>query len=399
MDATGREPNATRSTTADARSGPARSASGAHPLKIVFDVSSCAKAQRKGIANYGASLVQAAAVVAPEHELVLAVRPHRWTKRRYVEDILPGARVRLLLDGPGARLLGADVDVLHGIGVRLPATDRFAKVVTLHDTNVFEFPELSSPEWLAKRRARIQQTVARADLVLAMSRQGQRAITEHVGVPAERIRVVPEGVDLERFRPAAPEDIARVTAKLGLDDLPYVLCIGTDDGRKNHGGLLEAFAHAGLHDRMRLVLAGPKGERAAALKARARELGLPDDRLALTGWVEDDDLPRLLAGATLYACASLHEGFGLPVLEAQACGVPVACSDRAALPETLGDCGVLFDPEDIDAFAAALTRLADDDALRTDLARRGPQRVQAHYSWARVAQQTLAAHAEAVALR
>jgi alpha-1,3-rhamnosyl/mannosyltransferase len=101
----------------------------------------------------------------------------------------------------------------------------------------------------------------------------------------------------------------------------------------------------------------------------------------------------------VYVCASLHEGFGLPVLEAMACGAPVLCSDRGALPETLGDCGVLFDPADARGFAAALAGLAGDAARRAELAARGPRRVAEGFSWRRVAERTLAVHVEAVASR
>jgi glycosyltransferase involved in cell wall biosynthesis len=103
----------------------------------------------------------------------------------------------------------------------------------------------------------------------------------------------------------------------------------------------------------------------------------------------------LLCGAAFLVCPSLHEGFGIPVIEAQACGTPVLSSDRAALPETVGDCGVLFDPTDDEAFRAGLERMAGDEALCADLARRGPERVRGEFAWARVASRTLSVYAEA----
>lgn len=367
-------------------------------MRIVFDVSSCAKEQRKGIANYGAELVRHCARVAPQHELVLALRSHRWGKRHLVEDILPGVRPRLLVDALAPWMLGKPVDVLHGIGVRLPGTDRFPKVVTLHDVNVFEFPELSTPEWRETRRRRIRQTVDRASLILSVSTQGAQAIHEHLDVSLDRIRVVPEGVDLTRFKRPADEVIQRVTAAHGLNNAPYVICVGTDDLRKNHAGLLQAFVHAQLPDSWRLVLCGPRETSAAALRAQADNLGLNADRLVIPGWIEEEDLPALLAGASIYACGSLHEGFGLPVLEAQACGVAVASSHRGALPETMGSCGVLFDPTDLDDFAGALSRLAGDDTLRNKLAAQGPARVADKFSWEHVARATLRVLEEAADL-
>lgn len=368
-------------------------------MRLAFDVTSCAKARRGGIATYGWALVQACARVAPQHDYVLAVRSNRWLSRRLLADMLPGVRPRLLVDGLHRLLLGAPLDALHGVGVRLPAVGGFARTVMLHDLNVFEFPELSSEEWRRTRQQRIRETVARATLVLSYSAQGRAALQHHVGLAPEKVRVVPLGVDVERFR-RPPEDVLqRVLGAHGLLGRPYVLMIGEYSTRKNPHGLLEAFAAAGLPDEWMLVLGGPRDADREALAAHAARLGLPERRLHLPGWVADEELPALLAGAAFYVCSSLHEGFGLPVLEAQACGTPVLSSDRAALRETLGDCGLLFDPGERDDFVAGLRRMAADTALRQELSRRGPPRVAAHYGWDVVARATLAAIEEAVALR
>src|SRR5262249_44808314 len=162
-----------------------------------------------------------------------------------------------------------------------------------------------------------------------------------------------------------------------------------------------AFARAarlGLPPEWRLVLGGPRGDDAQGLRDAARAAGLPDARVLLPGFLPDFDLPAVLAGAALYCCASLHEGFGLPVLEARAAGAPVLSSNRGALPETVGDCGVLFDPRDEAAFADALVRLARDEAGRRALSVAGPARVAREFRWDDVARRTLAVHAEAAAL-
>jgi len=381
-------------------------------MRLAFDVTSVCKPRRGGIATYGWELLRALAAGAPQHELVLGVRPNRWLRRHLLRDLLPGSAPRLLLD-PWADARLARPDVLHAIGVRLPARMRAARVVTLHDINVFEFPELSDEHWRAERQARIRQTLARADLVISYSAQGRAALERHLAFPPSRVRVVPCGVDTARFRRPDDATLRAVLARHGLlgatgAPRPYVLLVGEFSARKNHAGLLAAFARAAatraggapaLPEDWLLVLGGPRGDAAESLRAAAAQAGLPPARLVLPGWVPDADLPALLAGAAVYACASLHEGFGLPVLEAQACGAPVLCSDRGALPETLGDCGVLADPADPEAFAAALAALARDPARRTELAARGPARVAAGYSWAHIAALTLAVHAEAAALR
>jgi len=367
-------------------------------VRVVVDVTSSVKEHRGGIANYALELVRGLARVAPGHELVLAVRNNRWLRRGLIGDVLPEVPRRLLVDGLAWATLGR-VDVFHATGVRLPAGARFPKVVMLHDLNVFEFPELSKASWLAKRRARIVQTVRRADLLLSYSRQGVEALAEHVGVDPARVRVVPLGVDMERFARPADAVLDDVLARHQLRGVPYLAMVGEYSTRKNPHGLLEAFARAALPEPWTLVLGGPRGEHARALTEHAAHLGLAPGRLRLPGFVSDDDLAPLLAGAAFYVCSSLHEGFGLPVVEAQSCGVAVASSDRGALPETVGDCGLLFDPEDPDAFAGALRRLAEDEALRADLAGRGRARVAAHFTWDHVARNTLAVLEEAVALR
>lgn len=367
-------------------------------MRVVVDVTSSIKGHRGGIANYAIELVRGMARVAPEHELVLAIRNNRWLRRALVDDVLPDAPRRLLVDGLSWATLGK-VDVFHACGVRLPAGARFPKVVMMHDLNVFEFPELSKESWLAKRRARILQTIQRADLILSYSRQGVEALAEHVGVGPERVRVVPLGVDMERFRRPDDAVLADVLARHELTDTPYVVMVGEYSTRKNPHGLLEAFVRAELPAPWTLVLGGPRKDDAAALAEHAAELGLAPERLRLPGFVSDDDLAPLIAGAAFYVCSSLHEGFGLPVVEAQSCGIAVASSDRGALPETLGDCGLLFDPEDVDAFAGAIRRLADDETLRAELASRGRARVADRYTWDHVARNTLDVLTEAVALR
>ncbi len=364
-------------------------------MRFAFDVSSCVKARRGGIATYGWNLVQACARVAPEHEFLLGVRPHRWLKRGLLDEMLPGVKPRLLQDQLQSLTLGKHVDALHGVGVRLPAGGSFGKTVMLHDLNVFEFPELSSADWRRKRQDRIRQTVARADLVLSYSEQGAVALGEHVGVPREKVRVVPLGVDTDTFRRPDDHRLQAVLARHDLAQRPYILLVGEYSDRKNPHGLLDAFADAALDKEWVLVIGGPRDANREALRVHAERLGLDEERVRLPGWVVDEDLPGLLAGAAFYVCASLHEGFGLPVIEAQACGTPVACSNRAALIETVGDCGLVFDPAQRDDFRAALQKLASDEGLRADLSRRGPARVAAHYTWDHVARLTLDVMAEA----
>ena len=377
-------------------------------MKVAFDVTSCAKARRGGIANYGWELVSACARVAPQHDYSLLVRPHHWFARQHLDGLVGAVaqatgrrpadlKPRLMLEflpGEGLR----DAELLHAIGVRLPprGRSRARRVVTLHDINVFEFPELSNPGWRERRQARIRQTLARADRVIAESRAGAAALVAHRDFPPERVRLIPIGVDTARFRPLPPDAVRPVLERHRLVGRPYVLHVGAYSTRKNQRGLLAAFARAALPPEWVLVLGGPRREHADTLRALARALGL-DERVRLPGWLTDDDYPALLSGAAFVVCASLHEGFGIPVIEAQASGAPVLSSNRGALPETVGEAGVLVDPADEAAFAAALAAMAADAPLRARLSAAGPPRVAQHFTWDRIARLTLELYAEALA--
>ncbi len=363
-------------------------------MRIVIDVTSCVKPRLGGIGLYGTELVRGCVRVAPEHEYVLAIRPNRWTRKSLIADLCPQLKRSLLLDHGHRFTLGSPIDVLHGVGVRLPSTGDFPKVVLLHDINVFEFPELSQPDWRVKRQRRIRQTLDRADLIICQSQQGKDALGEHLNVAAERVRVVPLGIDLERFCRPPEAELAAVLERHDLAERPYVLSVGQYGTRKNQQGLVEAFVAAELPQEWLLVLGGPRHTAIDELRATATRLGLAPERLRTPGWVLDDELPALIAGAGFYVCASLHEGFGLPVIEAQACGTPVAASNRAALVETLGDCGLSFDPADLADFAGALSSLAADPALRAELSERGPRRVAAAYTWDHMARATVDLWAE-----
>ena len=380
-------------------------------MRVAFDVTSCAKPRRGGIATYGWELIAACARAAPQHEYALLVRPHHWLARQHVDGLAAAVaqatgrppaslRPRLLLEFLPGQGLG-QAEVLHSIGVRLPprGRSRALRVATLYDINVFEFPELSDARWRERRQARIRETIPRADRVIVTSRAGAEALAAHLDVPPERVRVIPIGVDTARFRPLPPQAVRPVLERHALLGRPYVLHVGAFSPRKNQRGLLAAFARAALPADWVLVLGGPDGEHAGALRQEARALGLPDDRVRLPGWLAENDYPALLCGAAFMVCASLHEGFGIPVIEAQACGAPVLSSHRGALPETVGEAGVLFDPSDTDVFAAALVDLAGDPALRARLSAAGPPRVAQHFTWDRIARQTLAVYAEAAGAR
>ena len=175
-----------------------------------------------------------------------------------------------------------------------------------------------------------------------------------------------------------------------------MLYVGTLQPRKNLARVIEAFARAAAAPAfagLQLVLAGKKGWLYDDLFAQVERMGLAG-RVLFPGYVDDADLPALLSGALAFVFPSLYEGFGIPVLEAGACGVPVITSNTSSLPEVAGDAALLVDPHDVDAIAEAMTRLVTDEALRAELSRRGLANVQ-RFSWEKCARETLAVLLEA----
>ena len=286
------------------------------------------------------------------------------------------------------------LDVVHAPSVAVPPRGRYRLVVTVHDAAPLLFPETYPRRGRWFHRRGIAAAARRADLVITVSQAAAEEIVAHTDVPAERLRVVPNGVDLTE---ASDEDVVAARAAFELGDRPYVLWLGSLEPRKNVGMLVEAFARWAATSDVphQLVLAGPTGwvvDRDAVL-APARRLG---DRVRTIGRVGDDHLRGLYRGADVFVLPSRHEGFGIPVLEAMAQGTPVIASGIAALREVAGDAARLVTGDDPDAWAGALDELMHDRDLHADLAVAGRRRAEL-FSWERCANETVAVYREALA--
>ncbi len=284
-------------------------------------------------------------------------------------------------------------DVLHFPDFVHAPVRSGATVVTIHDLSFRRIPEAADPGLRRYLNAAVPRSLATSQLVFADSAATRDDLVALLNIRSSDVRVVYSGVGAE-FQPIhLHEELAAVRARYALPD-SFVLSVGTLQPRKNYGRLIEAMPQIlqQVPD-THLVIAGRPGWLYDDLAALTRSHHL-EQRVHFVTDVQDSDLPALYSLARVFAFVSLYEGFGLPILEAMACGVPVVASNASCLPEVTGDAGLQVDPTDIDSIARAVATLLLDDALRTQMVVRGRKRA-ARFTWRQTAEQALAGYAEA----
>jgi glycosyltransferase involved in cell wall biosynthesis len=287
----------------------------------------------------------------------------------------------------------AGVDLVHSLASTAPLWGRFRRVVTVHDLIYARFPEAHSGIRDKGMKVLVPAAIRRSDRVIVDSQSTRGDLIALLGVPDGRIDVVPLGLGAVRRAAALSEPETRARFELG--ERPVVLSLSAKRPHKNLLSLLGALARLPPESRPVAVLPGYPTAHEAELRERARALELAGD-VRFPAWVSAAELEGLWALTRAFVYPSLYEGFGLPVLEAMARGVPVACSDASSLPEVAGDAALLFDPHDEPAIAVALSRLLDDRSLREQLRTRGLARA-AQFTWERTARGTLKASGSALA--
>ncbi len=286
------------------------------------------------------------------------------------------------------------VDLLHSLGSTAPAWGRFRRVVTVHDLIYARYPEAHPGMRSMGMRVLVPLAVRRADRVIAISQSTRADLVALIGAPSERIDVVPHGLGALQRVPAAPESETR--ARFDLGERAVVLSLSAKRPHKNLRALIDALALIPSDRRPVLVLPGYPTWHEAELRARAAELGVAAD-VRLLGWLDEGELEGLWQVARAFVYPSLYEGFGLPVLEAMARGVPVASSSAASLPEVAGAAALLFDPHDERAIASAIERLVTDRGEAERLRVAGRERA-ATFTWERSARLTLETYARTLGL-
>jgi glycosyltransferase involved in cell wall biosynthesis len=284
------------------------------------------------------------------------------------------------------------VDLVHSMASTAPLWGRFRRVVTVHDLIYARFPQAHAGVRDKGMRLLVPWAARRSKRVIADSQSTRADLMELAGVPADRIDVVPLG--LGAIRRTVPLPAAEVRARFDLGERRVVLSLSAKRPHKNLLALIGALARLPPEDRPVLVLPGYPTAHEVELRERARALGV-GGVVRFPGWVTSEELEGLWSLACAFVFPSLYEGFGLPVLEAMARGVPVACSNASSLPEVAGEAALLFDPRSEPEIADALARLLNDEDLSARLQRLGRQRAE-QFTWERAARLTLGSYARAL---
>ncbi|TAN32587.1 glycosyltransferase family 1 protein [bacterium] len=337
---------------------------------------------RAGVGVYTSQILHAMAVDRPDCRLTVFGPPGASVHVPHAR-YRPLPRMRFIgrhLQWP-ARIRQLQPDAYFGPAGALPLGNvGCPSVITVHDLAIYHNPAWFPGRQPLSTRFVVPRSVLRAGVVIAVSENTARDVVEIFGVPRSRIEVVPHGV-AATFAPMSAEDLAAARARLKLPER-FILFVGTIEPRKNLATLLEAWAM--MRDRPDLVIVGGWGWRYEPIRERMGRLG---PRLHHLDGLDPAELPAVYNLARVLAHPAWYEGFGLPPLEAMACGTPVVVSDRSSLPEVVADAGLTVAADDPDAWRKALEKVVGDTEVASDLRRRGILRA-AQFSWPRAADLT-----------
>ncbi len=366
---------------------------------VGIDVTS-ALSQRAGIGRYTRELVSALvrkdksteyllfSASQPSWDLLASRMPPdsnvRYKQSLFNERWLYRIWYRLRLPVP-VQLFTGHIDLFYSPDFVLPPVrNDIPTVLTVHDLSFVHYPETFTPSLRKYLNQVVPKSVRSATHVLADSQTTKEDISNIWQIDEKKITVLYSGVDRSFRPPSDNENLVNVRNKYDLGDEPYIFSVSTIQPRKNYQMLIRAFKDVANDFPHRLIIAGGKGWLYDETLAEVNAQGL-DDRVRFVGFVDDEDLPALYSDATLFVFPSLYEGFGLPVLEAMACGVPVVVSNASCLPEVAGEAALLLPPQDQQAWTTAIRDLLDDPSRRAQMVASGFLRAR-QYKWNRAAE-------------
>jgi glycosyltransferase involved in cell wall biosynthesis len=352
---------------------------------------------KTGIGHYTLELARGVAQLAPENDFQL-VAPVPLELETHADGNLPrnlrsvhaptnALRRRWWTIGLPLYVRQNRLDLFHGTNYNVPLWQRCPTVVTVHDLSLLLHPDTHREDLVLRARKRLPTMTRIAAHVITDSESVRTEIREHLGVPADKITAVPLA-PRRMFRPVPEPEAREILRRLGVED-EFVLFVGTVEPRKNLLTLVQAFDEMlrATDQRPQLVIAGQKGWLTDKLYEYVEQSTLRD-RIMFTGYLSDEDLRALYSSCRVSVYPSLYEGFGLPPLEAMACGAPVITSRIPVMMETSAGAARLVAPTDVEELAAALVELLTDEGERNELSAAGLRRA-AEYTWERTAQQTL----------
>ena len=372
-------------------------------MRIAIDYTAAIR-QSAGIGNYVRKLVDAMLEqdTSNQYTLLTSGRPTRerpfptadnvrgrsiFIPDRYLNIIWYRWRLPLY-----ATYFSGQVDIYHGPDFALPPIGKtLRKVVTVHDLAFLEHPEYAVPSLAAYLKKVVPEAVAAADVVCTVSQEVSRTLRAHFQTPREKLVVIPNGVSPHFRRITDPVLLGATHHKFGLKH-PLVLSVGTLEPRKNHIGLIKAFYQAQKKKRgpAMLALAGAKGWLYEETQRLVEELKL-EKKVRFLGRVSDLELVTLYSLADVFAFPSFVEGFGVPPLEAMACGAPIITSNTSSLPEVVGDAALLINPHNTGELSGAIIRILENKQLQEELRQKGYERVK-EYTWSASAHKMLSVY-------